>query len=133
MISKATKEKLIDGLVERLSSGRVSAKNVGFVIRTIHFIAPFTVLSTILYGAHLVVVIQLLFMFLALVAFILMDGCIVSMIEYKLCNDDILIIDPFLELSGYEITNSNRKNGTYLIGGIYILGSILIYLNRFWF
>ena len=133
MVSKATKQKLIDGLVERLRSGRVSGKNVGFVIRTIHFIAPFTILSTILHGAHLVVVIQMIFICLALVAFILMDGCIVSMIEYKLCNDNILIIDPFLEMVGYEITNSNRMNGTYLIGGVYIVCSILIYLNRFWF
>jgi len=132
MISKATKKKLIDGLVERLSSGRVSGKNVGFMLRTIHLVAPFTVLSTILYGGHIVVVLHIIFMCLALVGFILMDGCILSMIEYKLCNDDILIIDPFLEMAGYEVTYSNRKNGTYLIGGFYIVGIILIYLNRFW-
>lgn len=133
MISKATKNELIDGLVERFSSGRVSGKNVGFVIRTIHFIAPFAAISTVIHGTHIAVALQLVFMCLVLVAFVVMDGCIVSMIEYKLCKDDILIIDPFLELFGYEVTNSNRKNGTYLVSGTCIVCSILVYLFRFWF
>ena len=133
MISKATKKKLIDGLVERLSSGRVSGKNVGLVIRAIHFIAPFAAMSTVINGTHIAVALQIVFMCLVLVAFVIMDGCIVSMIEHRLCKDDILVVDPFLELFGYEVTSSNRKNGTYVIGGTCIIGSILVYLFRFWF
>jgi hypothetical protein len=133
MITKAAKKQLIEQIVERINSGRVSGKNIGFLIRTIHFVAPLTVLSTIINGTHVTVVLQILFMILSMIAFFIFDGCIVSMIESRLCKDDILIIDPFLEIAGYEVTNRNRKYGTYLIGGSYIISIILIYFYRFWF
>jgi hypothetical protein len=106
---------------------------MGLVIRTIHLLIPFLALSAVIHGLHVAALTQIVLAYMALLAFILFDGCILSMIEHELCDDGILVIDPFLEFAGYDPNGQNRKSGTLYGYGIYLVSITLIYLKRFWF
>jgi hypothetical protein len=63
--------------------------------------------------------------------FFIFDGCILSMIEHKICDDDFTIADPFLELLEWEKNSKNRFNVTLLIGFFYYVIIGIIYYTRF--
>jgi hypothetical protein len=66
-----------------------------------------------------------------LVMFFAFDGCILSMIEDKVCNDDFTIADPFLESFDWEKNKKNRFNVTLIVGLTYYVAIGIIYYIRF--
>lgn len=64
--------------------------------------------------------------------FFAFDGCILSMIEDKVCNDDFTIADPFLECLDWEKTTKNRFNVTLMVGLTYYVTIGIIYYIRFY-
>jgi len=65
------------------------------------------------------------------VMFFAFGGCILSMVENKLCNDDFTIADPFLELLQLKKTSNNRYIITCAIGSVYYMIIAIVYYVRF--
>jgi hypothetical protein len=63
--------------------------------------------------------------------FFIFDGCILSMIENKVCNDDFTIADPFLEVLEWDKNTKNRFNVTLVVGLSYYIVIGIIYYIRF--
>jgi hypothetical protein len=63
--------------------------------------------------------------------FFAFNGCIMSMIENRICNDDFTIADPFLELLGWEKNKKNSFNVTLVVGSFYYITVGIIYYIRF--
>jgi hypothetical protein len=63
--------------------------------------------------------------------YIAFGGCILSMLENKMCKDDFTVADPFLELLHLDKTSKNRYNITFVIGIIYYVMIAAIYHVRF--
>ena len=61
----------------------------------------------------------------------LFDGCTLTMLEERLCKDAYTLVDPFIELYGYEVNYINRKKFTAYIMVPHVLIMILIYYYRF--
>jgi hypothetical protein len=70
----------------------------------------------------------LLALFASFVAF---DGCILSRIETAIDNDDITVIDPIIEIAGYEKTHSVRMRVSYVIAVVYFMFAVLMFWIRF--
>ena len=69
---------------------------------------------------------------LVALSFYRFNGCFLSMLENRLCNDDFTIADPILEVMHLDPTNENRLVGTYTVALSFIVTFALVYYIRFW-
>ena len=69
----------------------------------------------------------------ALVFFLYLKGCFITIAEYKLCGDDTNIIDIYILMFGEDINEHTRYKYTLVIVGIYftIVSSILYIKNTY--
>jgi hypothetical protein len=132
---KQLKKKLksmMNNFADKCKNGKLSAKSLGIIIRTVHMCAPTSFLISILFGSYLLSTITILFLFGVLICFYTFDSCFLSILEQKLCNDDFVIIDPALELCEWEINTYNRYYISNIIGIAYIITICIIYYTRFY-
>ena len=100
-------------------------------MRAYHVNVPIYFFIAMIYGSYAVNVGLLIFLFAALISFIVFDGCILSRIESTLDDEDITVVDPTLEILGLEVNNKNRVQVSYVIAGLYLGMAILIFWFRF--
>ena len=62
--------------------------------------------------------------------FLLLDGCVLSVIEYKLTGNSLNVMDIFLWLFGCEINYKNRYNATIIAAIIYLVLFFVLVLNK---
>lgn len=109
----------------------ISEKNLGHYIRSFHISSPFTFFAIILTQSKGFAIYSFINLFVILFAFIYYNGCILSYLENKLCQDDFNIVDIILEYNMLSTTHKNRLYMTYYIATLYIFLSIIIYIIRF--
>ena len=116
----------------------ISDKNLGTWIRAIHFNQPIYMLFFIIFGPKWLADIGLLAVFITLILFIYLRGCWLSHLEKRICDDDINIVDAWLEFSGIIIDyndrallNQQRYKATFIIGSIWLFLIFFCYYYRF--
>jgi hypothetical protein len=130
-VSKQYRSELIKNIIEQFKRLGLSDKTIGFFIRAYHVNMPIYFFIIMLYGSFYANVGLIAFLLCALVSFIAFDGCILSRIESELDNDDITVVDPLLEFAGLEKTHKTRIQVSYLIAGMYLAMTFLIFWFRF--
>ena len=130
-VSKQYRSELIKNIIEQFKRLGLSDKTIGFFIRAYHVNMPIYFFIIMLYGSLYANVGLIAFLLCALVSFIAFDGCILSRIESELDNDDITVVDPLLEFAGLEKTHKTRIQVSYLIAGMYLAMTFLIFWFRF--
>lgn len=130
-VSKEYRNELIKNIINQLKKLGLSEKTIGFFIRAYHVNVPIYFFIIMIYGSFYVNVALIAFLLCALASFVAFDGCILSRIENELDQDDITVVDPMLELAGIERTNKNRMQISYLIAGLYLVTTFLIFWVRF--
>jgi hypothetical protein len=130
-VSKEYRNELIKNIINQLKKLGLSEKTIGFFIRAYHVNVPIYFFIIMIYGSFYVNVALISFLLCALASFVAFDGCILSRIENELDQDDITVVDPMLELAGIERTNKNRMQISYLIAGLYLVTTFLIFWVRF--
>jgi hypothetical protein len=128
-VSKEYRNEIVQYCIQQLKRLGLSEKTIGFFMRAYHVNVPIYFLIAMIYGSYAVNVGLLIFLFAALISFIVFDGCILSRIESTLDDEDITVVDPTLEILGLEVNNKNRVQVSYVIAGLYLGMAILI----FWF
>ena len=91
------------------------------MLKIFHFRTPFDLLfyavfGNVFYGMCLWVLSICIFSL-----FFLLDGCVLSVIEYKLTGNSSNVMDVFLWLAGYEFNYTNRYYATIIAAVIYLL------------
>lgn len=116
----------------------ISDKNLGTWIRAVHFNQPIYMLFFIIFGPKWMADIGLLGVFITLILFIYLRGCWLSHLEKRICDDDINIVDAWLEFSGITIDyndkallNQQRYTATFIIGGTWLFVVFFCYYYRF--
>ncbi len=132
-ISKQSKVKIIDILELLCKKTGISNYSLGVMIRSYHFGMPCAFMFTVLLCNHLIAFISVLNYSLILFSYIVFQGCFVSMLENRLCNDKFNIVDPFLEYNNVEINYNTRKIVTTYIAFCYTLIFYGIYYIRFYY
>jgi len=103
---------------------------VGFMLKVFHFNIPFYCLVLILFSPIRVSLVCVSLLIFAVINFIYFKGCILSKIEYKLCKNDINIIDPFILLCRDKINNEKRYKYTlYLAASYFITAALILYIR----
>ena len=130
-VTKNQKNSFLDWLEGCICSKRLSAKTNGIMIRSLHMNIPGMVLLILCLGVDWMVGLSIWFIACSFVSFLTFNGCILSMLEHRLCQDDFTISDPFLEYCSIDRTNKNRKQFSYLFIPIYLFMIACILYYRF--
>ena len=101
------------------------------MMRSFHLSTPVCFILITLFAPKKVIWFILFLLVAILLMFFIFDGCILSMIENKVCNDDFTIADPFLEVAAWEKNTKNRFNMTLIVGLTYYVAIGIIYYIRF--
>jgi hypothetical protein len=131
LITKEERNKFVENFKNKCDNSKLSTKSLGILMRSFHTSTPVCFLLIALFAPKRVVWIVFVLLVIILLMFILFDGCILSMIENKVCNDDFTIADPFLELLDWEKNTKNRFNVTLMVGSSYYVAIAIIYYIRF--
>jgi hypothetical protein len=119
--------------IDTFNNKKLSKKSIGEIIRAIHFTAPINIIVLLCISPKYICNLILLYILCVLIAFIIFDGCFITIIEQYYCQDNFTIIDPIIELSDLHKTNKNRFNVSIPIAIIYIIIILIIYDYRFIF
>ena len=130
-ISKVKRNEIVEKMKTYFQSGKLSDKSLGIMMRTFHISTPVSYLILSLLAPRYVVNIVAGLLLVIFLMFFVFGGCILSMVENKICNDDFTIADPFLELLEMEKTSKNRFNISLTIFTIYNIIIGIIYYIRF--
>lgn len=132
LISKEKRNEIVEQFKNKCDNSKLSNKSLGILMRSFHTSTPVFFLLIALFAPKKVVWIVFVLLVIILVMFITFDGCILSMIENKVCNDDFTIADPFLEHLDWEKTTKNRFNITLIVASSYYVAIVIIYYIRFY-
>jgi hypothetical protein len=125
------KHKIIRYLENKCNNSKISKKTLGIYIRAAHICAPVNIWLAMLYISKPLCIFFIIILFMVLFLFYIFDGCILTMLEKKLCDDTFTLIDPFLELNSLELNTKNRYNMTIKGVIICILIALTIFSYRF--
>jgi len=130
-ISKEKRNQIVDKIKILFQSGKLSDKSLGIMMRTFHISTPVSYLILSVLAPRFIVNIVAALLFAIFLMFFVFGGCILSMVENQICNDDFTIADPFLELLEMEKNSKNRFNISLTIFTIYNIIIAIIYYIRF--
>ncbi len=130
--SKEYRNEIVQSIIFQLKKLGLSEKTIGFFMRAYHVNVPIYFFIIMIYGSFVMNVALVIFLLCALASFIAFDGCILSRIESELDHDDITVVDPLLEIAGFEKTHKTRINVSYGIAGLYLCMTFFIFWFRFY-
>ena len=91
----------------------VSNMHISFVIKSIHFLAPFLMILAGVFAPMWIVYSLFILCILTKILFWYLNGCFLSSVEYKLNKKlDINVVDPLVLAFGEEITAKSRVDVT---------------------
>jgi hypothetical protein len=129
--SRETKKKIVDTVESWCGKTNISKKTVGIIVRSLHVSSPILFFTILIYGSYLNVMIIILFSVCVFIMFLVNNGCLLTMLEHRLCGDNFTTVDPFIEYYGMELSNSNRVNVTIITCLMYFLIISILYYYRF--
>jgi hypothetical protein len=130
-MSKETRNNIVETLKNKCKPSRMTDYSTGVMLRAFHTSFPILCIIISLFAPRYIVNLVIVLLIIIFIMYIAFGGCILSMIENKICNDDFTIADPFLELLQLDKTSNNRYNITLVIGIIYYAITAIIYHVRF--
>jgi len=130
-VSKETRNTLVETLQNKCKPSRMSDHSAGVMIRAFHTSLPVSLMVISLFAPRYIVILVIALLLVIFFMYIAFGGCILSMLENKMCKDDFTVADPFLELLRLDKTSKNRYNITFVIGIIYYVMIAAIYHVRF--
>jgi len=108
-ISKLNKDNFINFLENICNNIPISNKLLGLIIRFVHFNLTMVILIFVLFAPKFLALLFIIFTFIIIIMYILLGGCILTILEQRLCKENYTIFDPFIKLIGLEINFKNRK------------------------
>ena len=134
MISKKLKFEIVNYLENIIENkfNFFSKKTIGIYIRSFHIVLPYNFIILFLFGSKKLNIFILFFLFTALAFFYIFQGCLLTILEKKLCGDEYTFIDPFIEFHNLELNNKNRYEISLYVAILYVLLMIFIFLLRFY-
>ena len=118
VLSSNTKKKILDSLENKFdmisSKTQITKREIGIIIRLFHSMMPVLPLLTVLFVSKKLVLFRIIILIMIMTLFYFFNGCLLSLLEYRLIKDDYSVADPFLNLILVEITNETRKKYTII-------------------
>lgn len=139
---KQQKKYIINYLIKRVFSNKyISKNNISIWIKTFHYSLPGILLLLIFIGNIYIATFTLIISIIIALGFFYFRGCLISTLEYNICNDKTNIIDiwiEYLECKQINYDNCNKvdlyeKRFKYSIitGSIWFFITLFVYYYRF--
>ena len=109
----------------------MSKKTLGHTMRSDQVSCPVVLLMLVIYASQLVVSLVCINLMIVFCCFFYCNGCILTMLEHRLCGDEYTIADYFIEMFGLELNNKTRMNISFFIAIGYFTLLFIIYYYRF--
>jgi len=132
MLNREQKTKIIDYLEKLCETSSISKKTLGNTIRSYHVSMPFVVIILLFYASQWCVTLAALSLMGVFFMFFITNGCLLTMLEHRLCGDEFTIADPFIEKMGMELNSKNRVLISYFIAIGFFIFFFLVYFYRFY-
>lgn len=132
MLNREQKTKIIDYLEKLCETSSISKKTLGNTIRSYHVSMPFVVIILLFYASQWCVTLAALSLMGVFFMFFITNGCLLTMLEHRLCGDEFTIADPFIETMGMELNSKNRVLISYFIAIGFFIFFFLVYFYRFY-
>lgn len=132
MLNREQKTKIVDYLEKLCETSRISKKTLGNTIRSYHVSLPFVVIILLFYASQWCVTIAGLSLVGVFILFFITNGCLLTMLEHRLCGDEFTIADPFIEYMGMELNSKNQVKISYFIAIGFFIFFFLVYFYRFY-
>ena len=117
-MSSKLKKKILDvleNLINKISlKTELTKREIGLMIRYFHFLIPIIGGFSVLFVKKKYILFHIFILIITIILFIIFNGCILSLLEYRLCNEDYTVVDPYLKLLNIDVNNEIRKNYTII-------------------
>jgi|TARA_B100000795_G_scaffold238389_1_gene199484 hypothetical protein len=133
MLKKIIRNKIVDFTIWCLRKTGLPDKMLGFVLKTQHFSTPLYFAILYLLLPIKLAILALGPLFSSMILFLYLDGCFLSIVEYKLTGNNINIIDPYILFFGDEISPSTRYGYTIGVSAMYFTSVFLMLYLRTYF
>jgi len=130
-VSKSTRNNFVDFLEKYCTMSSISNKSLGILIRSFHISSPIVIIIIVSCTSKIYALINVIILLIIVLLYIIFNGCVLSILEERLCKDSFLLVDPFIEFANMEVNYKNRKTFTAWIMGPIVLIVLLIYYFRF--
>jgi hypothetical protein len=127
LISKLTR----DNCINFLENIPISKKLLCLIIRSVHFSLPIIIFTVVMCASKFFALLFIIFSFIIVLMYVLFGGCILTILEKRLCKENYTVVDPFIELFGLEINSKNRKSFTLCTMLPLLVIILLIFYLRF--
>ena len=131
VLSSNIKKKILDSLENKVdmisSKTQITRREIGIIIRLFHSMMPVLPLLTVLFVSKKLVLFHIIFLIMIMTLFYFFNGCLLSLLEYRLIKDNYSVADPFLKLILVEINNETRKKYTIITLICILLYFIFVY------
>ena len=117
---KKCRKKLVEYLYELLIRTNIPHPILAFVIKACHFLISYITILLVIFAPLSIGIILTTLSILTFGMFFYFTGCFLSQLEYKLNGKDFLnIVDPYLAIVGWDITDENRYTITMYVVYLY--------------
>ena len=131
LISKITGDNCIKFLENICNNIPISNKLLCLIIRSVHFSLPIIIFTVVMCASKFLALLFIIFSFIIVLMYVLFGGCILTILEQRLCKENYTVVDPFIKLFGLEINSKNRKSFTLCIMLPLLVIIVLIFYFRF--
>jgi len=129
-LSKEKRNQIVEKIKNDFKNSKLSEKSLGILMRSFHTSTPISFVILSLFAPRYIVNCVVALLVIVFFMFFAFGGCILSMGENKICNDDFTIADPFLEALEWEKSSRNRFNISCIIGGSdYVMIAVIYYIR----
>jgi len=129
-IRKKIRNYIVNKNVESIKRSGIPLDLACLFIKIIHFRMPFDIMLLAYFSSPFVSLCLWITVMSIFSCFLLLDGCVLSVIEYKLTGNSLNVMDIFLWLFGCEINYKNRYNATIIAAIIYLVLFFGLVLNK---
>ena len=117
---KRIRDFIVDKHVDIIKRSGIPLDLACLIIKIVHFRLPFDLMLAASMSSPFTGLCIWLFVMSVFSCFLLLDGCVLSVIEYKLTGNSLNVMDIFLWMFGKETTYENRYNSTVIAAFIYL-------------
>ena len=131
LISKINRDNCIKFLENICNNIPISNKLLCLIIRSVHFSLPIIIFTVVMCASKFLALLFIIFSFIIVLMYVLFGGCILTILEQRLCKENYTVVDPFIKLFGLEINSKNRKSFTLCTMLPLLVIILLIFYLRF--
>ena len=129
-VRKRIRNYIVDKCVDTVKKSGIPLDLACLILKIFHFRLPFDLIVYAGFGNLTVAVMLWIFVMSVFSCFLFLDGCVLSVIEYKLTGNSLNVMDVFLWMFNADLNYRNRYKATVIAAIIYLISFFFVVFFR---